>query len=128
MMGHKICFYGKIWLIIPELSLSSLLIWRAGTCTLTQVWECIKRVLRRHPLGLLYLLEITVHHWTSNISMMYMDKHMVFQLMGKQKSLVTVQTGVWFCFVFMKSQIVAPMGTGFIKLDVTFFTIIFLLF
>ena len=27
MMGHKICFYGKIWLIIPKLSLLPLLIW-----------------------------------------------------------------------------------------------------
>ena len=26
-MGHKICFYGEIWLIIPKLSLLSLLIW-----------------------------------------------------------------------------------------------------
>ena len=27
MMGHKICFCGEIWLIIPKLSLLSLLIW-----------------------------------------------------------------------------------------------------
>ena len=27
MMGHKICFYGEIWLIIPKLSLLSLPIW-----------------------------------------------------------------------------------------------------
>ena len=27
MMGHKICFYGEIWLIISELSLLPLLIW-----------------------------------------------------------------------------------------------------
>ena len=26
MMGHKICFYGEIWLIIPKLSLLPLLI------------------------------------------------------------------------------------------------------
>ena len=26
MMGHKICFYGKIWLIIPKLSLLPLFI------------------------------------------------------------------------------------------------------
>ena len=26
-MGHKICFYGEIWLIIPKLSLLLLLIW-----------------------------------------------------------------------------------------------------
>ena len=26
MMGHKICFYGGIWLIIPKLSLLPLLI------------------------------------------------------------------------------------------------------
>ena len=25
MMGHKICFYGEIWLIIPKLSLLPLL-------------------------------------------------------------------------------------------------------
>ena len=27
MMGYKICLYGEIWLIIPKLSLSSLLTW-----------------------------------------------------------------------------------------------------
>ena len=27
MMGHKICFYGEMWLIIPKLSLLLLLIW-----------------------------------------------------------------------------------------------------
>ena len=27
MMGHKICFYGEIWLIISQLSLLSLLVW-----------------------------------------------------------------------------------------------------
>ena len=27
MMGHKICFYEEIWIIIPELSLITLLIW-----------------------------------------------------------------------------------------------------
>ena len=27
MMGHKICFYGDIWQIIPKLSLLPLLIW-----------------------------------------------------------------------------------------------------
>ena len=25
MMGHKICFYGKIWIIIPKLSLLAIL-------------------------------------------------------------------------------------------------------
>ena len=29
MVGHKICFYGEMWLIIPELSLL-LLIWSSG--------------------------------------------------------------------------------------------------
>ena len=28
MMGHKICLYGEIWLIIPKLSLLPFLIWR----------------------------------------------------------------------------------------------------
>ena len=27
MMGHKICFYEEIWIIIPTLSLLLLLIW-----------------------------------------------------------------------------------------------------
>ena len=27
MVGHKICFYGKLWLIMPKLSLFPLLIW-----------------------------------------------------------------------------------------------------
>ena len=27
MVGHRICFYGEIWLIIPKLSLLLLLIW-----------------------------------------------------------------------------------------------------
>ena len=30
MMGHKICFNGKIWKIIPELYLLPLLIWSTG--------------------------------------------------------------------------------------------------
>ena len=30
MMGHKICFYGDIWVIIPKLSLLLLLIWRTA--------------------------------------------------------------------------------------------------
>ena len=30
MMGHKICFSGEIWLIIPKLSLFPLLIWNTG--------------------------------------------------------------------------------------------------
>ena len=30
MMGHKICFYGEIWLIIPKLSPLPLLIWSPG--------------------------------------------------------------------------------------------------
>ena len=30
MMGHKICFYGEMWLIIPKLSLMPLLIWSTG--------------------------------------------------------------------------------------------------
>ena len=27
MMGHKICFYEEIWLIIPKLSLLPIFIW-----------------------------------------------------------------------------------------------------
>ena len=27
MVGHKICLYGEIWLIIPKLSVLPLLIW-----------------------------------------------------------------------------------------------------
>ena len=30
MMGHKICFNGAIWLVIPKLSLLPLLIWSTG--------------------------------------------------------------------------------------------------
>ena len=30
MMGHKKCFYGEIWLIIPILSLLPLLTWKPG--------------------------------------------------------------------------------------------------
>ena len=30
MMGHKICFYAEIWLIIPKLSLIPLPIWTTG--------------------------------------------------------------------------------------------------
>ena len=30
MMGHKICFEGEIWIIIPKLSLLPLLIWSTG--------------------------------------------------------------------------------------------------
>ena len=34
MMGHKICFYGEIWIIIPKLSLLPLLIWSTGKSSL----------------------------------------------------------------------------------------------
>ena len=34
MQGHKICFYGEIWLIIPKLSLLPLLIWSTVTADL----------------------------------------------------------------------------------------------
>ena len=30
MMGQNLCFYGEIWLTIPELSLLPLLIWSTG--------------------------------------------------------------------------------------------------
>ena len=33
MVGHKICFYGEMWLIIPELSLLLLLIWSSDIRT-----------------------------------------------------------------------------------------------
>ena len=33
MVGHKICFYGEILLIIPKLSLLPLLIWSTGQIT-----------------------------------------------------------------------------------------------
>ena len=32
MMGHKICLNGKIWKIIPKLSLLPLLIWSTDLC------------------------------------------------------------------------------------------------
>ena len=31
MMGHKICFYGEIWLIIPKLLMLPLPIWSSAT-------------------------------------------------------------------------------------------------
>ena len=30
MMGHKICYYGEIWIIIPKLSSLPLHIWTTG--------------------------------------------------------------------------------------------------
>ena len=47
MMGHKICFYGEIWLIIPKLSLLLLLIWSTGPYlfdykTITGYIACLK--------------------------------------------------------------------------------------
>ena len=39
MMGHKICFYGEVWIVIPKLSLLPLLIWCTGisACSLCHV-------------------------------------------------------------------------------------------
>ena len=37
MMGHKICFHGEIWLIIPELSLLPFLIWSTGVWLLMRL-------------------------------------------------------------------------------------------
>ena len=39
MMGHKICFYGKIWLIIPKLSLIHLLIWSTAVTYILESLE-----------------------------------------------------------------------------------------
>ena len=36
MMGHKICFSGEIWLIIPKLSLLSSLTWSTITVIKTK--------------------------------------------------------------------------------------------
>ena len=38
MMGHKICFYGEIWLIIPKLSLLPLLMWSTAIWNQTIDW------------------------------------------------------------------------------------------
>ena len=38
MVGHKICFYGEIWLIIPKLSMLPLLIWNSGCDTILASW------------------------------------------------------------------------------------------
>ena len=40
MMGHKICLCGKIWLIIPKLSLLPLLIWSTDICYCTVKQNC----------------------------------------------------------------------------------------
>ena len=37
MMGHKICFYGEIWLIIPKLSLLPLLVWSSVMSVLPEI-------------------------------------------------------------------------------------------
>ena len=39
MMDHKICFYGKIWLIISKLSLLPLLNWSTAICLQEQRWK-----------------------------------------------------------------------------------------
>ena len=36
MVGHKICFYGEIWLIIPKLFLLPFLIWSTAIGTAVQ--------------------------------------------------------------------------------------------
>ena len=45
MMGHKVCFYGEIWQIIPKLSLLPLLIWSTvqdiGSCLYMYMTLCI---------------------------------------------------------------------------------------
>ena len=38
MMGHKICFYGEILLIIPKLSLLPLLMWSTAWCIVNHSW------------------------------------------------------------------------------------------
>ena len=40
MMGHKICFYGKIWITIPKLSLLILVTWSTAE-TSTEVYANI---------------------------------------------------------------------------------------
>ena len=46
MMGHKMCFYGEIWLIIPKLFLLPLLIWRAD-----YEWLPVKLLMLRESNG-----------------------------------------------------------------------------
>ena len=42
MIGHKICFYGEMWLIIPKLSLLPLLIWSTEARELKRAGEFIR--------------------------------------------------------------------------------------
>ena len=48
MMGHKICFYGEILLIIPKLSLLLLLIWSTGICS-SSVSEVVLSAVTKSP-------------------------------------------------------------------------------
>ena len=58
MVGHKICFYGEMWLIIPELSLLLLLIWssallhleRPQLCTILAFLSAIGSIAKKNTL------------------------------------------------------------------------------
>ena len=53
MMGHKICFYREMWLIIPKLSLLTLLIWSTGVAVFG-TWHVFSPIIAY--LGLVYLV------------------------------------------------------------------------
>ena len=53
MMGHKICFHGEIWLIIPKLSLLSLLIWSTVYANTLQIFAEKKNVRGFHSAKIL---------------------------------------------------------------------------
>ena len=55
MVGHKLCFYGEIWLIIPQLSLLPLLIWSTGlkkefTTKEAMVFSCYYNLFQKNTL------------------------------------------------------------------------------
>ena len=61
-MGHKICFDGEIWLIIPELSLSPLFIW--STVKILQAAVCARstgKLLRRSKPSRKSVVRLTDH-------------------------------------------------------------------
>ena len=57
MMGHKICFYGEIWLIIPKLSVLPFLIWTtAADDTGRKVGNSTHN--QHISLGLIYIMDL----------------------------------------------------------------------
>ena len=57
MMGHNICFYEEIWILIPKLSLQLLLIWSTELSANELYAENAVNLISKHEMGTFNLMQ-----------------------------------------------------------------------